>query len=91
MAKTIRKFYFPNNERVDGDSIAQFIDLMSDIWFVDGVVEATVLQAKRSTGRTYFYRFDLQSNLNVMKMNSGAVAFNLSGVSHADDLYYVFR
>lgn len=91
MAKSIRKFYFPKNQRVNGDSIEKFVDLMSDIWFTYGTVKSAKLHAKKSSGKTFYYVFDLQSNLNMLKEYSGATAKNLTGASHADDLYYLFR
>lgn len=91
MAKYIRKFYFPKNQRVNAESITQFVDLMSDIWFTYGTVKSVKLHAKKSTGKTFNYVFDLQSNLNVIKLYAGATEKKLPGVSHADDLYYLFR
>lgn len=51
----IRKFYFGDNP-VNERTLSEYIDLMNDVIFVYGIDQSAKAQAKRSTGRTFYYQ-----------------------------------
>lgn len=54
-------------------------------YFIDRKVKNL---AGKSTGRTYYYRFGLDTSINYYKNMYGV---RLEGACHVDDLCYVFR
>lgn len=87
-AKVIQ-FYFPHGMIEDQDTYERYIQLLSDThqrYFIDRKVKNL---AAKSTGRTYYYRFGLNTPMNYYKnlYNGG----HLEGACHGDDLCYVFR
>lgn len=54
-AKEIRHFYF-GNRSVDKDTLTEYVDLLSDAFFVYGVDRAVKAQAQQSSGRTYLFK-----------------------------------
>lgn len=90
MAKEIRDFYFSKTDgQVNIDSVLEFNDLLSDVWFTYAIEKAAKIQLKRSTGKIFYYLFSLDTNLNGCKLALTKNA-KFPGASHADDLYYVF-
>lgn len=90
MAKEVREFYFPGGIKI-ADSLEKYSEMLSDTWFNYGIDQAVKLQSKRSTGKTYYYVFSHETELNRLKQMSGATDLGLPGATHADDLYYLFR
>lgn len=56
IADQIRTFYFGQDGQVNADTVVEFNDLMSDVFFVYHIDEAVKLQANKSSGKTYYYR-----------------------------------
>lgn len=80
----IRNFYFPNaTER----TIDNFVRLKSDVYqryFIDRRIK---LLAEKSSGKTYYLRFGIETKLNYFKIAIGAEF--IKGASHGDDLCYI--
>lgn len=81
MIEEIEQFYQPidvpeNLERLKSDVHVRY--------FIDRQVKQL---ASKSTGRTYYYRFGMESSLNYFKGLSGAKW----GASHGDDICYISR
>lgn len=51
----IRKYYFENNA-INGDTLPEYIDLISDIEFEYPIYRAVKEQTARSSGKTYLYK-----------------------------------
>lgn len=56
MAREIRNFYFGENSVVDNKTMGEYIDMMSDVFFVYGIDKVTKMHAKKSNGKTFYYR-----------------------------------
>lgn len=86
-AKVIQ-FYFPHGLIEDHNTYERYVQLLSDThqrYFIDRKVKNL---AAKSTGRTYYYRFGLDTPMNYYKNLYGA---HMEGACHGDDLCYVFR
>lgn len=60
----------------------------SDLHFMHGIYRAVLSRIhSRGKGKTYFYRFDLKTDLNLMKL----FCADYEGASHGDDCTYVFK
>lgn len=93
MANDIRDFYFSKSGgQITKDTVGDYNDMMSDIWFVYGVDKAVKALSKRTTGNVFYYQFSLESKLNFVKSGFGQLPFkyDFPGASHADDLFYIF-
>jgi len=90
-AQTIRDFYFPNGVHVNEnfDSLTNFISMMSNVYENYEIDKRVKALASLSRGKTYYYRFDLDSKFNYYKILFGAQ--DQVGAAHADDLCYVFK
>jgi len=55
---------------------------------VYGIDKATKLHASKSSGKTYYYRFSMDTKFNLFK---NVLNVTLPGTSHADELCYLFR
>ncbi|KAG4072989.1 hypothetical protein HA402_009408 [Bradysia odoriphaga] len=86
----IRKFYF-GDKPVGKDTLPQYVELLSDSFFVYGIDQSVKAQAKRSTGRTYYYRFSADTGLNYFRQLKNASALGLEGATHVEDLLYLFN
>lgn len=56
MIKDVRKFYF-GDKPVDANSLQEFVKLLSDVFFIYGIDKSVKAQAKRSTGKTFYYQW----------------------------------
>lgn len=56
ISQEIRDFYFPNGARVNIDTLPQLNNLLSDLWFVNGVDRSAKFELNRSKGKTFSYR-----------------------------------
>ncbi|KAJ6641686.1 Thimet oligopeptidase [Pseudolycoriella hygida] len=88
-AKEIRNFYFGENVRVSNKTLAEYNDLLSDLFFVYGIDQSVKGHAKNANAKSYYYRFSVDANLNAFK--SMLNTKSLSGASHGDELCYLFR
>lgn len=57
MIKDVRKFYF-GDKPVDANSLQEFVKLLSDVFFIYGIDKSVKAQAKRSTGKTFYYQYE---------------------------------
>lgn len=55
MIQDVRKFYFADKP-VDANTLQEFVKLLSDVFFVYGIDKSVKAQAKRSTGKTFYYQ-----------------------------------
>lgn len=55
ISQEIRDFYFPNDARVDKTTLAEYNDLLNDIFFVYAQHNAAELELARSNGKIFFY------------------------------------
>lgn len=53
--RDVRSFYF-GDKPVNADSLQEFVKLLSDVFFVYGIDKAVKVQAKRSSGLTFYYQ-----------------------------------
>lgn len=81
-ALKICDFYFPNASAYTKHNLERLKSDVYQRYFIDRRVK---ILAEKSTGRTYYYRFAMETVLNYFKDLLGAD----SGASHGDDLCYV--
>lgn len=81
-AHKICDFYFPNASEYTKHNLERLKSDVYQRYFIDRRVK---MLAEKSTGRTYYYRFAMETVLNYFKVLLGAD----SGASHGDDLCYV--
>ncbi|KAF5299080.1 hypothetical protein FQR65_LT09438 [Abscondita terminalis] len=87
VANKIQKFYFGNDKAFESYQ-TQYYLLQGDAGFLWPIV-TTVKQLKAtSKAPVYFYRMSVDSNLNPIKK---LLEINSPGVSHGDDLGYLFN
>ncbi|XP_037042862.1 esterase FE4-like isoform X4 [Bradysia coprophila] len=86
----IRKFYFGDHP-IDKDHLAESYRLMDDVLFVYGIDQTIKAQARRSTGRTYYYEFATVLGLNAFRDYTNATALGFSGATHVEDMLYLFN
>lgn len=55
MVKDVRKFYF-GDKAVDKTTLAQFIKLLSDVFYIYGIDKSMKAQSLRSSGNTFYYQ-----------------------------------
>lgn len=89
ICQQIREFYFKGG-KVNKKSLQGLSDALSDYHFAIGAQAAAEIHARNQhTSPLYFYRFDYDGELGFYKK-----IFNfqhLKGVSHADELFYIFQ
>lgn len=56
MASEIRDFYFGEDGVVGNETMEDYMDMLSDVFFVYGIDKVTKMHAKKSTGKTFYYR-----------------------------------
>nr|XP_003704957.1 PREDICTED: venom carboxylesterase-6-like [Megachile rotundata]XP_012144469.1 PREDICTED: venom carboxylesterase-6-like [Megachile rotundata] len=87
MSSEIRKFYF-GDEPIDNATKFQVIDMYSDAWFTYGIRTAVLEYLEKQSSPVYYYFLEYRGS------TSHSVIFgdpyNDYGVSHADDLLYLF-
>ncbi|CAH2233125.1 jg13989 [Pararge aegeria aegeria] len=83
----IKKFYFGDKNMTKGD-MNTIAELLTDTEFSYNIHRFTHLYTKLSLP-AYLYRFDLVTDLNIVKIVLLGLA-DLNGVSHGDDLWYLF-
>ncbi|XP_030753700.1 esterase FE4-like [Sitophilus oryzae] len=70
----------------DDDNV---IDVMTDAYFVAGIIGSAQNHARTSASNVYLYKLSLDTQLNFMKIYYGLTEF--WGASHGDDLGYLFK
>lgn len=53
--KDVRKHYF-GNKSINRDTLAQFVQMLDDVFFVYAIDKSAKAQANRSTGKTFYYQ-----------------------------------
>ncbi|KAG4079456.1 hypothetical protein HA402_005153 [Bradysia odoriphaga] len=86
----IRKFYF-GDQPINKGYLAESIRLMDDVLFIYGIDQTVKAQARRSTGRTYYYEFATVLGLNAFRDSVNATALGFSGATHVEDMLYLFN
>ncbi|XP_037044089.1 esterase B1-like [Bradysia coprophila] len=85
-ANEIRNFYFGVDGQVSNETLAEYNDLLSDVFLVHGIDKSAKAHSK---GKSFYYRFSVDATLNAFK-----ILFKLEsvfGTSHGDELCYLFR
>lgn len=54
-ARDIRQFYF-GNKSIDGGTLREYVQLLSDSFFIYGIHRAVEAQAKVSSGKTFLLK-----------------------------------
>ncbi|KAJ6641664.1 Esterase B1, partial [Pseudolycoriella hygida] len=90
LAKEIRNFYFKEDAPISNETLAEYNDLMSDLFMIYGIDKSARAHAKHSNGgKSYYYRFSVEGRLNAFKAMFKTES--MSGASHGDELCYLFR
>lgn len=89
IAEEIRNFYESRNYHND-DKMQKEIDAFTDSYFLSGIY--TTLRARLAASKSpiYFYRFSMNTTLNLVK-NLNPRTAKRDGASHADDVFYLFK
>ncbi|KAJ3619367.1 hypothetical protein MTP99_005055 [Tenebrio molitor] len=87
LATKIKKFYF-GDEEPSQKNISKRYDLMTDVMFLDGIYNTVLNQYYVSKAPTYLYQVSIETELNFFKKITKAT---VPGVSHCDDLGYLFK
>lgn len=56
MFAEIRNFYFGEDGDINNETIAELTDLHSDVFFAYGIDKSAKIHAKKSSGKTFYYR-----------------------------------
>ncbi|XP_049774677.1 esterase E4-like [Schistocerca cancellata] len=88
-AQEIRRFYLGDRPLGD-DTFLQYAQLRGDPVFVYTALEVARLHASVPAAQpVYFYLFDVDTKLNILKKMFGASKYK--GACHGDDIPYLFR
>ncbi|XP_031619759.1 esterase B1-like [Contarinia nasturtii] len=90
ISNNIRNFYFGGGS-VKTPNIPQLFDLLSDINLVYGMDLTTRIQAKKSTGRTYYSQFSVDTDFSFSNKYTQSANLPVRFSMHVDLLYYLFR
>nr|CAH64510.1 putative esterase [Tribolium castaneum] len=86
VAKNIKEFYYGNEEPTDKNK-DKFYLLETDNFFLREIWRTVKYHNKTSSVPIYFYRMSIETDLNLFK---NMFSITEPGVSHADDLGYLF-
>ncbi|XP_067006818.2 juvenile hormone esterase-like isoform X2 [Anabrus simplex] len=84
----IKSFYF-EDQPFSMDLIEKFIELTSDVAFNEGLIESLNVMSNHTTTPLYMYHLSYDGGFGALKRILGLG--NFSGVSHGDDLGYLFK
>jgi len=87
IAKLIKEFYYGNEEPTQAN-VDKYYTLQTDNFFLRGIYSTAKNILATSDTPVYFYRFCVESSLNVYKVFADVKA---PGVCHADELGYMFK
>jgi carboxylesterase type B len=87
LAAKIKKFYFGEEEEWQ-KNIAKKYDLLSDVMFLYGIYVTVMNQFHASKAPTYVYQVSIETQLNFFKEFAKVT---VPGVSHCDDVGYLFK
>ncbi|KMQ92339.1 esterase e4 [Lasius niger] len=83
----LRSLYF-GDKAISEETLINYADFLSDEFFLRGIMQVADIQmSKDDSGKTYLYKFSYESETSLMRK-----VFNieLPGVSHAEELFYLF-
>ncbi|XP_069694783.1 uncharacterized protein [Periplaneta americana] len=86
ITKRIREFYF--KESIAHDNVTALVDMFTDGWFLHGADRAVELHSAEASAPVYYYYFTYRGS-NTFTTIFGDASRDY-GVSHADDLIYLF-
>lgn len=66
-----RRLYY-KSEKISADKPEAFVDLMSDLLFVEGIHEFVKVQVEHSSSSTYFYQLSYDSDSSLVKFGEAA-------------------
>ncbi|KAK9870530.1 hypothetical protein WA026_008094 [Henosepilachna vigintioctopunctata] len=90
VGKQIRKFYFKEGKKLNYEnSFTGLIDMYTDGWFTKCIDDAVRIHLKVSKKPVYNYLFGHRSGASFTEI-FGAPVGKVYGVSHADELQYLF-
>nr|AQS60685.1 putative acetylcholinesterase 1 [Sogatella furcifera] len=88
----IKQFYFGDGH-LSWDTLDNYIDLMGDIYFVAPIYRSMMNMIKKSPEPVFCYEFAFEGKRSLVKSLTMTVlpdVKNISGVSHYDDISYLF-
>ncbi|XP_039294585.1 acetylcholinesterase isoform X2 [Nilaparvata lugens] len=88
----IKRFYFRDGQ-LSWDSLENYVDLMGDIYFVAPIYRSMMNMIKKSPEPVFCYKFAFEGSRGLVKSLTKAALpdlKNISGVSHYDDIPYLF-
>lgn len=88
ISNMIKKFYFAD-QHVSEETLLQFVNMITDEWFMKDINAAVKKIAAVSTSPVYYYEFSFDGPFGIIKRLLGAE--KLPGAAHADDLGYLFQ
>ncbi|KAK7869853.1 hypothetical protein R5R35_006664 [Gryllus longicercus] len=83
----LRKFYM-DGKPLSNDTIDGYIDMLSDLTFGEGIMNAIRNIVKKSTAPVFLYVFSVDDQLNAIK---AFMNIDMPGASHGDDLGYILH
>ncbi|XP_067205739.1 juvenile hormone esterase-like isoform X2 [Linepithema humile] len=82
------RFLYFGNKTVSEETLLNYSNFLSDEAFYQGIIEVADIQSKSSNrSATYLYKFSYENESSVMRKIMGVT---LPGVSHGEDLFYLF-
>ncbi|XP_017784079.1 PREDICTED: esterase B1-like [Nicrophorus vespilloides] len=87
IANKIKEFYFGQEEVCDS-TVDNYYQLQTDNFFLREIYNSVKYHLSTSNSPIYFYRFSMESSLNVYK---NLAQIKDKGVCHADELGYIFK
>nr|AAC36245.1 carboxylesterase [Anisopteromalus calandrae] len=82
----LKRMYF-KNKKISKETTGKFIDLFSDMYFIQGIHQVARVQAERNSAPTYMYQFTYDQGPNFSK---GMFSIDEPGSTHMDELIYLF-
>lgn len=80
----LKRLYF-KNEKISKDTTLNFIDLVGDMFFVEGIHRIAKVQAERNSASTYLYQFTYDQGPNLTK---GMFNSDISGTYYIQFFIY---
>ncbi|XP_058799348.1 neuroligin-1-like [Phymastichus coffea] len=85
--ENLKRIYF-NDEKITAENLEKMVDLIGDLYFVEGIHRILKKQVESSCAPTYFYQLTYDRGPSIMKR---LLNTTMSGVCHTEELKYLFR
>ncbi|XP_058799349.1 uncharacterized protein LOC131668894 [Phymastichus coffea] len=85
--ENLKHIYFKNSP-ITRSNVDKLVDLLGDLYFVEGIHRVVKTQAATSLTPTYFYEFTYDKKQSFMKIYFHT---HMSGACHADELSFLFK